>query len=61
MGHETPGRAAGKLSYVDVACTELLTAMHAGGRAETDIDAGGVRDLAAVRTAGAPRMPDPAR
>src|ERR671913_506965 len=39
---ETPGRAEGGLSYVHVACTEYLTAMHTGGRAKTDIDAGGV-------------------
>jgi transposase len=39
---ETPGRAAGGLSYVHVACTEFLTVMHTGGRSKTDIDAGGV-------------------
>ncbi len=39
---ETPGRAAGGLSYVHVACTEFLTAMHTGGRTSHDIDAGGV-------------------
>jgi transposase len=39
---ETPGRAEGGLSYVHVACTEYLTAMHTGGRTKTDIDAGGV-------------------
>jgi transposase len=39
---ETPGRAAGTLAYVHVACTEYLTAMHTGGRAKADIDAGGV-------------------
>ncbi|WNV84873.1 IS66 family transposase [Umezawaea sp. Da 62-37] len=39
---ETTGRAAGRLSYVHVACTEYLTLMHVGGRAKGDIDAGGV-------------------
>jgi transposase len=39
---ETTGRAAGSLSYVHVACTEYLTAMHVGGRSGDDIDAGGV-------------------
>jgi transposase len=39
---ETCGRAAGKLSYVHVACTEYLTLMHVGGRTKEDIDAGGV-------------------
>ncbi len=39
---ETPGRAAGGLRYVHVAATEFLTALHTGGRAKTDIDAGGV-------------------
>ena len=39
---ETPGRADGALRYVHVAATEFLTAMHTGGRAKTDIDAGGV-------------------
>jgi len=39
---ETPARTAGKLRYVHVACTEFLTAMHTGGRAAGDIDAGGV-------------------
>ena len=39
---ETPGRAAGGLRYVHVAATEFLTAFHTGGRAKTDIDAGGV-------------------
>ena len=39
---ETTGRAAGKLSYVHVACTEYLTVMHVGGRTKGDIDAGGV-------------------
>src|SRR6266704_5297174 len=40
---ETPGRAAGGLAYVHVACTGFLTHLHVGGRAATDIDAGGVR------------------
>lgn len=39
---ETTGRAAGKLSYVHVACTEYLTVLHVGGRGSDDIDAGGV-------------------
>ncbi len=41
---ETPGRAGGGLEYVHVAATEFLTVMHTGGRAKTDIDAGGVLD-----------------
>lgn len=39
---ETPGRVAGGLAYVHVACTEFLTAMHTGGRSKADIDAGQV-------------------
>lgn len=39
---ETPGRAAGALAYVHVACTEYLTAMHVGDRSAATIDAGGV-------------------
>ncbi len=39
---ETPGRAAGGLSYVHIACTEYLTVMHTGGRSAADIDAGQV-------------------
>jgi len=39
---ETPARAAGKLHYVHVACTEFLTAMHTGDRTREAIDAGGV-------------------
>jgi transposase len=39
---ETPGRAAGALSYVHVACTEYLTLMHVGDRSAGTIDAGGV-------------------
>jgi transposase len=39
---ETPARAASRLEYVHVACTEFLTCMHTGGRSATDIDAGGV-------------------
>jgi transposase len=39
---ETPGRAAGELAYVHVACTEFLTRLHTGGRSADDIDAGGV-------------------
>jgi transposase len=39
---ETPGRAAGALSYVHVACTDYLTLMHVGDRCAATIDAGGV-------------------
>lgn len=39
---ETPGRAAGTLGYVHVACTEFLTAMHVGDRSNKTIDAGDV-------------------
>jgi transposase len=39
---ETPARAAGKLHYVHVACTEFLTAMHTGDRTKQAIDSGGV-------------------
>jgi len=39
---ETPGRAAGALSYVHVACTEYLTLLHVGDRSAAAIDAGGV-------------------
>src|SRR6266536_518415 len=39
---ETPGRAAGALAYVHVACTEYLTLMHVGDRTKEAIDAGGV-------------------
>jgi transposase len=39
---ETPGRAAGALAYVHVACTEYLTLMHVGDRSAATIDAGGV-------------------
>jgi transposase len=39
---ETPARAAGKLHYVHVACTEFLTAMHTGDRTSQAIDAGGI-------------------
>jgi transposase len=39
---ETPGRAAGALSYVHVACTEYLTLMHVGDRSAKTIDNGGV-------------------
>jgi transposase len=39
---ETPGRAAGALAYVHVACTEYLTLMHVGDRTKETIDAGGV-------------------
>jgi len=39
---ETPARAAGKLHYMHVACTEFLTAMHTGDRTKEAIDAGGI-------------------
>ena len=39
---ETPGRAAGSLAYVHVACTEYFTLMHVGDRSAKTIDAGGV-------------------
>lgn len=39
---ETPARTNGALTYVHVAATEFLTAMHTGGRSKADIDAGGV-------------------
>lgn len=39
---ETPARAAGKLRYVHVACTEFLTAMHTGDRTSEAIDSGGI-------------------
>jgi transposase len=39
---ETPGRAAGALAYVHVACTEYLTLMHVGDRSAKTIDGGGV-------------------
>ncbi len=39
---ETPGRAAGALSCVHVACTGYLTSMHVGDRSAKTIDAGGV-------------------
>ena len=39
---ETPGRAAGALTYVHVACTEYLTLMHTGDRSAKTIDNGGV-------------------
>ena len=39
---ETPARAAGRLHYVHVACTEFLTAMHTGDRTSEAIDSGGV-------------------
>jgi transposase len=39
---ETPARVAKELQYVHVACTEFLTAMHAGDRTKEAIDAGGI-------------------
>jgi transposase len=39
---ETPARTDGSLSYVHVAATQFLTAMHTGGRSKADIDAGEV-------------------
>ena len=45
---ETPGRAAGALSYVHVACTEYLTLMHVGDRSATTIDAGVLAEFTGV-------------
>ena len=39
---ETTARAAGTLTYLHVACTRFLTAMHVGDRSKDTIDAGGV-------------------
>ena len=39
---ETFARAAGKTTYVHVACTEHLALMHTGDRSAATIDAGGV-------------------
>jgi transposase len=39
---ETPARAAGKLRYVHVACTEFLTVLHTGDRTKEAIDSGGI-------------------
>jgi transposase len=39
---ETPARAAGRLHYVHVACTEFLAVMHTGDRTKEAIDSGGV-------------------
>jgi transposase len=39
---ETTARAAGALTYLHVACTRFLTAMHVGDRTKDAIDAGGV-------------------
>jgi len=39
---ETPARADKHLSYVHVAATEWLTAMHTGGRSKADIDNGAI-------------------
>jgi len=39
---ETFARAAGKTTYVHVACTDHLTLMHTGDRSADTIDAGGV-------------------
>jgi len=39
---ETPGRAAGGLTYVHATATEYLTVMHTAGRSAADIDAGQV-------------------
>ena len=39
---ETTARAAGSLTYLHVACTRFLTAMHVGDRSKDTIDAGGV-------------------
>jgi transposase len=39
---ETPARAAGRMRYVHLACTQYLTLMHTGDRSAPAIDAGGV-------------------
>jgi transposase len=39
---ETPAWVDGGWKYVHVACTDMLTLLHAGSRSKTDIDAGGV-------------------
>src|SRR4249920_1992108 len=39
---ETTARAAGSLTYLHVACTAHLTAMHVGDRTTETIDAGGI-------------------
>lgn len=39
---ETPARAAGQVRYLHVACTQFLTAMHAGDRTRDAVDAGQV-------------------
>lgn len=39
---ETPAWVDGGWKYVHVACTPMLTLLHAGGRRKADIDAGGV-------------------
>lgn len=45
---ETPGRAAGSLAYVHVACTEYLTLMHVGDRSAHTIDAGPLAEFTGV-------------
>jgi transposase len=39
---ETPAWVDGGWKYVHVACTDMLTLLHAGSRSKADIDAGGV-------------------
>ena len=39
---ETTARAEGALSYLHVACTRFLTAMHVGDRSKDTIDAAGI-------------------
>jgi transposase len=39
---ETPVRAGAELHYLHVACNDVATAMHVGGRSAADIDAGGI-------------------
>jgi transposase len=39
---ETTARAAGTLTYLHVACTRFLTAMHVGDRSKDAIDAAGI-------------------
>jgi len=45
---ETPGRAAGSLAYVHVACTDYLTLMHVGDRSARTIDAGVLAEFTGV-------------
>ena len=42
VADETTARAAGSLTYLHVACTRFLTAMHVGDRSKDTIDAAGI-------------------